>query len=218
MPPSIILINSLIFLDQKGKLIDSSIRKSWKKEGRPDIVHRALLAITDSPIYRMNPFDVYIHTAEGRVFKVERGIRPPRNYIRFCGLMEQLLKEGCVGPKDSPLIYETPDLDKHLSLADLVIALSERGRAVDPLYMIKCIRDLNYVVLVGCFHRGDLPPDIMKKSDIELSLANFSLSTSAAIAIFLSLLYYAERWSAEKSKGEAEENSWGENKNFTKPC
>ncbi|MGC9103471.1 MAG: hypothetical protein ACP5JF_01585 [Candidatus Methanodesulfokora sp.] len=218
MPLSIVLINSLLFLDPKGKLIDSSIRKDWRKEGRPDIVHRVLLAITDSPVYRTKPFDVYIHTAEGRIFKVERGIRPPRNYIRFCGLMEQLLKEGRVGPKNSPLIYETSNLDKHLSSADLVITLSERGKAVDPLYMIKCIRDLDYVLLVGCFHRGDLPPDIMKKSDIELSLADLSLSASAAIAIFLSLIYYAERWSAEEGKGETEEDSWRENKNSAKPC
>lgn len=204
---SIVLVHSLLFLDSRGKLVDSSIKRTWKKEGRPDIVHRALLTITDSPIYRAKPFDVYIHTAEGTVFKVERGIRPPRNYIRFCGLMEQLLKKGYVGPESSPLIYKTDDLGRCLSSADLVVALSERGEAVDPLHMIKCMRDLDYVVLVGCFHKGDLPPSIVKKSDVKISLADFSLSASAAIATFLSLLYYAERWSSEKGEGETEENS-----------
>jgi rRNA small subunit pseudouridine methyltransferase Nep1 len=207
MPLSIVLTDSLLFLDSRGKLIDSSIRKDRKKKGRPDIVHRALLTITDSPLYRTKPFDVYIHTAEGRVFRVEKGIRPPRNYIRFCGLMEQLLKRGYVGPKGSPLICTTFDLDKHLSSVDLVVALSEKGEAVDPLHVVKCINGLDCVVLVGCFHKGDISPNIMKKSDIKISLADLPLAASAAIAIFLSLLYYAERWSAEKDKGETEENS-----------
>ncbi|MGY0288355.1 MAG: hypothetical protein DSO07_03600 [Thermoproteota archaeon] len=207
MSLSIVLTDSLLFLDSRGKLIDSSIRKYWKKKGRPDIVHRALLTITDSPLYRTKPFDIYIHTAEGRIFRVEKGIRPPRNYIRFCGLMEQLLKRGYVGPKSNPLICTTFDLDEHLSSVDLVVALSEKGETVDPLHVARCISDLDCAIIVGCFHKGDISPNIMKKSDIKISLADLPLSTSAAIAIFLSLLYYVKRWSAEKNKGKAEENS-----------
>ncbi len=169
-----------------------------EKRGRPDVVHRVLLAILDSPLKLSFPMKLYLHTYEGRIFEVDPATRLPRNYLRFLGLMEQLLIKGSVGPRDKPLIKET-----NLDLKSLIkilspkrkIALSDRGKLEDPIKVAKEALNQDTVIIVGGFPHGDYSEKVREIIDEKISLCEEVISASAAICMLLSYLFYALRWS-----------------------
>ena len=78
-----------------------------QKRGRPDITHVCLLLATASPLYRENMLNILIHTRNGQLIQVNPGLqwRPPKNYNRFCGLIEQLFaspKKSLISEISSP--------------------------------------------------------------------------------------------------------------------
>ena len=86
---AILLDNSWHFAAMKG--IQDEI-----KRGRPDLIHFALLAATGTPLYRENRIRIYVHTIQGMVILVGEGVRLPKSFHRFSGLVERLLDEGVV--------------------------------------------------------------------------------------------------------------------------
>ncbi len=177
--------------------------KVGEKEGRPDIVHRTLLSVTDSPLFLMGRVRLYVHTIEDRLFKVKEGVRPPRSYRRFVGLMEQLLSRGSVGPSEAPLIFE---VNSNLSevISGEVLLLHEEGDLIDPIGLISSIgRD--YSIIVGAFPHGDFREEIASLASRRVTLFKGTLSSSAAISMMLAYAYYVEMWDA-KTKGKGEEN------------
>lgn len=70
------------------------------KRGRPDIVYHVLLDVTNSPLYREGKLIFLIHTIGDWVIRVRSGVRPPRAYFRFEGLMEKLFKERSIRSRD----------------------------------------------------------------------------------------------------------------------
>ena len=68
--------------------------KDFNKRGRPDIVHFCLLEALGSPLNKMALLRIYVHTYDGKVVFIDPSTRIPKNYIRFVGLMEQLLDKG----------------------------------------------------------------------------------------------------------------------------
>ena len=168
------------------------------KEGRPDIVHRTLLSVTDSPLFLMGKVKLYLHTLEGRIFVVSEGIRPPRSYNRFVGLMEKLLLEGSVGPPDGPLIKEVK-----VKLEDVVngrvLILHEKGELVDPIELITSTGE-DFTIIVGAFPHGDFREEVLSLGE-RISLFRGTLSSSAAISMMLAYAYYVEMWYDRKEKG-----------------
>ncbi len=164
--------------------------------GRPDIVHRTILSVTDHPLFKSGIVRLYMHTLDGKVFKFSSGVRPPRNYVRFLGLMSQLLRRGWVGPSmDRPLIQEvsTP-VSKLVEDKEIVILLDERGRLVDPLSFLAPLKDIDSTFIIGGFPEGDFSKEILEMADIRLSLYEESLSSSTIASMLLTYLYYLYRW------------------------
>ena len=63
-----------------------------EKRGRPDIAHRALLTVLDSVFAREQQLvQLLLHTYDGRILEIDPSTRLPRRFVRFVGLMEQLL-------------------------------------------------------------------------------------------------------------------------------
>ena len=62
-----------------------------EKRGRPDIVHFALLDITSTPAYMEGLVEVYVHTINNTTIKILGGVRLPRTFQRFCGVMAKVL-------------------------------------------------------------------------------------------------------------------------------
>ena len=75
-----------------------------EKRGRPDIIHICLLLTMGSPLNRMGKLNVSISTVNGFEIEVDASTRPPRDCIRFNGLMEQLLINGAVPVEGEPLM------------------------------------------------------------------------------------------------------------------
>jgi len=165
------------------------------KRGRPDVVHRSLLALTDSPPWREGWLRIYLHTVEGRMFELEPGLRPPRSYNRFVGLMEALLRDGRVGPPDMPLIREADlspaELVGRLN-PDLVMGLTASGGLANPLEILD--PELEEMAVVGCFPAGDFSEEIRGLFDSEVSLYEGVLSASTVASAVAWAYYVVRRW------------------------
>ncbi len=106
--------------------------------GRPDIVHVTLLVALDAPLCRLARCRLLVHTVADLLIHVDPGTRLPRNYLRFTGLMEQLLREGRVPPgAEKPLLEARPrSLDAlldELRGAGEPLLVAGTGSRVEPL-------------------------------------------------------------------------------------
>lgn len=118
-------------------LLDSSLHHAAMRglpeadrRGRPDLVHLFLLTALDSVLNLEGGLRCLVHTRNDELVTVAPETRIMRNYERFLGLAEQLLREGHAGPRgQAPLLA----LERGVSLAEaLKRAGAERSIALDP--------------------------------------------------------------------------------------
>ncbi len=149
--------------------------KDWVKRGRPDIVHMCLLLALGSPLNRKRFLEIYVHTYDNKIIYVNPKTNLPRNYMRFIGLMEQLLIEGAVPPRahEKLLFVEKGGLETLIDRVrpDSVILLSEKGtrlRLTDFSDKIKsCERPM---LIIGAFQRGEFRRENLNLADNVVSL------------------------------------------------
>ncbi len=168
------------------------------KDGRPDVVHRSLLAVADHPMFQLGLIDLYIHTIRGRIFSVSREIRPPRNYVRFLGLMAQLLERGWVGANREEALIREINVNLNDLIEKKVILVEEKGRYMEPLSFLRDIGWKHATFIIGCFPHGDFSYEIKGLKSHSLSLYKGVLSSSTSISMLLTYMYYLEVWSAEE--------------------
>ena len=170
--------------------------KDWYKRGRPDIVHIALLSITSSPLWGRGLIDVAVETRHG-IIVFRRGVRIPRNYNRFCGLMEQVLYEGRAPPDSSdPLIYlvENADALGYLDSVspDSIFLLDESGEYIDLKDFAGSLTGFRYpALLVGGFQRGSFSDRLLSAGFRRVSIYRGSLDTSSVICRVLTFIEYS---------------------------
>ncbi len=157
---------------KRGPLIDkryhyfqlSKYSRKWKR-GRPDIVHTTLLILQDSVLNLMGGLEVYIHTIDGRVFKVREDERIPKHYDAFKEIFAQLLIYNRVPPEGEPLIWKAYD-----SLADFVreqgglILLWEKGEERKFKEVAEEALSTRLPVGIGMFPRGDFEKSTLRKA------------------------------------------------------
>ncbi len=163
-----------------------------EKRGRPDITHFCLLEALGSPLARSGFLNVYANTREGVTIRVASGTRLPRNYERFLGLFEQVLKAGRAPETGNPLIaaqkqplstlVEGLDAKKTLLLREKAphIPLKQLGedarRAGDAVFM------------VGGFAHGDFSQVTVDVADCECSIYLEPLEAWIVVSRVLSTL------------------------------
>ena len=164
---------------------------NYEKRGRPDIVHRALLLLQDSLLNKRGFLRVYIHTINGNIIEILPETRPPRHYLRFLGLMEQLLTEGKVPTRGEPLMRIVNArlrdiIDKYNPC--FVIGFSRRGRRINIFKYLLNITSLyeNIINIVGAFPKGFFSSDVVNVINDLVSLAEESLSTSYVVSKIIS--------------------------------
>ncbi len=119
-----------------------------EKRGRPDIVHHCLLALLDSSL---KDVEIYVHTISGKVIRVNRRTRLPRNYNRFVGLMEDLFRKGRISGGGEVLLEIVDDgLDE---LIDQNAVVMHEGYGVEPL--LEAAESGDLTVCIGAFPHGD---------------------------------------------------------------
>ncbi len=139
--------------------IRSKYGEEAERRGRPDIAHFFLMNVQESILNKEGKLRVYVHTRNNEVVFISPETRLPKSYLRFIGLMENLLHNGCVPSCDSPLMR----IEK-MSLRSLVeeignktIVLSENGKAVN-LKSYDIHEDIT--VIIGGFPAGDFLSNI----------------------------------------------------------
>jgi|Deesub1362A_J573_1020465.scaffolds.fasta_scaffold07745_3 rRNA small subunit pseudouridine methyltransferase Nep1 len=150
---------SEILLDDSKHHAAMKSLKGREKRGRPDIVHTCLLSYFDSPFGEKS--DAFVHTVEGEIIRFSRGLRLPRNYNRFVGLMERLLIDRVIRSGERILIqveeYGLEKLFQRINPSDTLL-LTEKGN----FFEWRRFRSSNPAILIGAFPHGDFSPEVME--------------------------------------------------------
>jgi rRNA small subunit pseudouridine methyltransferase Nep1 len=172
-----------------------------EKRGRPDIVHFALLDITSTPAYMEGLVEVYVHTINNSTIKILSGVRLPRTFQRFCGVMAKVLS-GKMEEKEKELfeIKNEQVIDQLVSLidSDRVVCLTSEGVPKDLPSFVKGIHSKREKAtwIVGGFPRGHFGDDVKSLATDVISISKYSLTAHVVTA---RLCYVIEQ---EKSDSE----------------
>jgi rRNA small subunit pseudouridine methyltransferase Nep1 len=140
-----------------------------EKRGRPDITHFTLLSVLGTPLNKRGLMECYVHTREDKVVVVDPKTRLPRNYDRFLGLIEQLLRFGAVPLNAQPLMKV-----KELTLPQLIEDLKpSKVIGLSTLGSPKPLRDLcegasklpKVMFLIGGFPKGHFSDETLRVTD-----------------------------------------------------
>jgi rRNA small subunit pseudouridine methyltransferase Nep1 len=164
------------------------------RRGRPDIIHRTLLIALDTPLNFEGLLQIFVHTCNDQIIHVNPITRLPRNYERFKGLIEQLLLQGKVPKKGSPLMrLERGSLSSIIrqKKPKTILAFSKLGRFLPPQYLYKDFNlDDVILVVVGAFPRGSLSPALLNLATDVIALDKESLTAGTVTS---RLIYDYER-------------------------
>ena len=163
-----------------------------EKRGRPDIVHLAMIMfLTEQSEIKG---DFFIHTIDGKIIKVNNEMRPPKNYNRFIGLMEQLLVYGKVPvDKNEETLMEVTSIQlKDLKEKYKLAVLSENGEKVKPNEL--CNLGENWLIGIGAFPHGDFSEEVKKLADQYFSVSNYKLETHQVVCRLISACLQQLNW------------------------
>lgn len=150
------------------------------KRGRPDIAFHVLLQVLGTPLNREGLLRTYIHTIEDKVIDVDPRLRPPRNYDRFIGILEQLYDQSRVPARQESLMTirqcTLPRLVKDAASAAVTVAFSTVGK---PVCMedacLPLVNASEPVVLIGGFAHSHFSESTIQLTDHVFSVDKESL-------------------------------------------
>ena len=153
------------------------------KRGRPDIIHHAILAAVATPLYKDGLLRVYIHTIRDTVARLGEGVRIPKSYHRFEGLMAEIL----AGTGDGVLLEVYPSTLPAL-LNDIrpsaKIGLSRSGELTSCRRLATLMQD-DLCVVVGGFQKGGFADSTTGSLDYIWSISPRSLETHLVVSRLL---------------------------------
>ncbi|KAL5723374.1 rRNA small subunit pseudouridine methyltransferase Nep1 [Ranunculus cassubicifolius] len=158
---------------------------------RPDIAHRALLAIFDSPLSKAGLVHaIYVRTEKGVLFEVKTHVRIPRTIKRFNGLMLELLQKSSIKAKDTEekllSVLQQP-VTRHLPENSRIIGLSYSSEKLVNLkeYVAKMNDDVNLVFVVGAMTQGTIDKNYL---DDFISASSYPMSASRCVGVICQAL------------------------------
>lgn len=152
-----------------------------EKRGRPDIIHLSLLAALGTPLNQHGLLQIFVHTIQDKVIKINPQTRLPKNYNRYKGLMEQLYELGKVPPEGPPLLtlekMTLETLIRNLKPSETIL-FTEQGTPsnLKPI-MNELAKQENPVVIIGGFPHGEFSPNTIKLADKKISIYPKPLDT-----------------------------------------
>lgn len=164
-----------------------------EKRGRPDIAHFCMLLALGSLLNEAGMLELHVHTYDGRVIGVSPHVRLPRNYNRFVGLIEQLLKDGRVPPKAAePLLwvelYSLEGLFEKVA-PSRVFLLSEKGAKLSAAELARrVVSEPKPMVVIGCFQAGDFSEHTVSLANEVVSISRSTLDAWIVTAKILSAI------------------------------
>ena len=163
--------------------------RNWEKRGRPDIVHFILQTLLGSSLNRRNYLEIFVHTVNDTIIKVDASTRLPKNYNRFVGLMEQLFLLGRVPPKGDKVLLKLVNepLEKLVGVVprNSVYLMDEKGEQLGLKEICLEMGGRDIVVLVGGFQRGTFSEKVLSLAGRRISVFPESLEAHAALSRLL---------------------------------
>lgn len=162
--------------------------ESSEKRGRPDILHFALLEALGSPLSKEGFLQVYVHTLNDYVIRVNPETRLPRNCNRFVSLIEQLFEFGQIPPKaaEKPLFTLKKQTLQQLIgeiQPSYILALSRIGKPQTIEATIsKLIEQKKLAVLVGGFPKGHFSESTAKLANEVVRIDKEMLETWTVVS------------------------------------
>ncbi len=151
------------------------------KRGRPDIIHLSLLAALGTPLNKNGLLQIFVHTIQDMVIKINPKTRLPKNYNRFKGLMEQLYELGKVPPEGPPLLtiekMTLKNLIKNLNPSETILFTEQGTPSKLKKIMNECAKQENPVVIIGGFPHGEFSQETINVSNKKISIYPEPLDT-----------------------------------------
>ncbi len=184
-----------LILDSSIMMPAMKILKDSHKRGRPDIVHVASLLCLESIPYLEGAIDYVIHTYHDYVITFTRGVRIPKNYLRFIGLFEQLFKAGRVPPESEHPLINLRLLPFSNLLSEMApkytVALSDNGKMVHLPSYVRSLRSIDDICwVVGGFPHGELSHRILEHANEVISIYRAPLHVWTVLSELLTVFRY----------------------------
>jgi rRNA small subunit pseudouridine methyltransferase Nep1 len=176
-------------LRPKSMLLDVSLHHQLMqglpdhtRRGRPDIVHVTLLSVLGSPLCKESMMQLFVHTRDDYVIRIDSSTRLPRVYNRFTGLMSQLFDAGRVPPSsEKPLLrLEKGTMDtliKQLGPTSVTLftRIGEPATAED--IMRDLARESRPLIIIGGFPHGHMSEENARLATKKISIDKSMLET-----------------------------------------
>jgi len=155
-----------------------------EKRGRPDIAYHILLDLTDSLLYKKGLINLFIHTYDNRVIRIGRGVRPPRSYFRFEGLMIDLFKKQKIEVNGITLLeVHKIGLDELLKqIGEYVVGLSSSAKLVKMESIANKLFLTGGTFVIGGFPKGEFSDKTLKLFNETVSVYPRSLEATNVAA------------------------------------
>ncbi len=193
-----------------GRILDIALHHSFmknlkdsSKRGRPDILHQYLISCLTSILCKKNQLRVYFHTYGNEIYEINPIMRPPKDYIRYKGLVYKLLIEKKITPgKQNPRAENEPEElnDKGNTLItnirlpiqglvkkinpDRILRFTSQGRLSNLKELFDGIggnSSQNVLCIVGGFQSGGYSQQIMDIKAEDISIYPEGLETNTVI-------------------------------------
>lgn len=169
------------------------LEESWKR-GRPDIAHFGLVEALATPLFINGDLDVFVHTYGDKVISVAEGLRIPKSFFRFEGVMVSLFRDGVVKSDDGKVLLEMQDgtLEEliHDIEPDRVVGLSSAGVQSSAQDVVSKNRVDHCAFVIGAFPKGHFSEKTTQLFNCTYSIQNIGLETHVVIA---RILYECEK-------------------------
>lgn len=146
---------------------------------RPDITHQCLLTLLDSPLNKAGRLQVFIRTQKGVLIELNPQTRIPRTFVRFSGLMVQLLHKLSVksaGSSEKLLNVIRNPVTDHLPIRHVRLGMSSDAPVVRLREFVRSLpKDESVVVWVGAMAHGE---DSFEGAEQKVSISQYPLSAS----------------------------------------
>ena len=162
------------------------------KRGRPDLIHFCLLEACSIPLYFENKIRVFVHTIDDKVIFLGKGVRLPKSYHRFVGLIEKLYSTGKIKENNEKLL-EIKEMNFENLIREIkpkkTIGLSRTG-TISSYQKVAQEVDDDTCIVVGGFSKGHFSDKIKKYFDRMVSVDRNPLEAHIIIS---RLLYEYEK-------------------------
>lgn len=169
------------------------LSESWKR-GRPDIAHFAIMEALATPLFVSGKLDVYVHTYGDKIITIAGGLRVPKSYFRFEGVMANLFRDRVVKSDDGKVLLEMHDgtfaeLARHVE-ADRIVGLSSKGVQSTAEQVVTKNNVEHCMFVIGAFPKGHFSEKTVQALSCTYSIENMGLEAHVVIA---RILYECER-------------------------